>query len=173
MGDQASLRSLGLHPFVERQIAGDHCGTVLIGWEISSNDNSTPVLGSGIEAQLIDDQQLVGGHLLLEAKKRAPPSSRDQGCRRGEADKQVLLAGGQAESHMRLAHAAWAESNDVLASLARFAACHFQHLHLVELGDGGEVEAVEAFDDREFGRLDAAFDRTPIAFDHLPLGKPK
>jgi hypothetical protein len=49
----------------------------------------------------------------------------------------------------------------------------FQHLHLVELGDGGEVEAVQAFDDGEFGPLDAALDLAAIPFDHLPFGKPE
>jgi hypothetical protein len=49
----------------------------------------------------------------------------------------------------------------------------FQYLHLVELRDGGEVEAVEAFDDREFGRFDPAFDLAAIALDHLPLRKPE
>jgi hypothetical protein len=43
----------------------------------------------------------------------------------------------------------------------------FQHLHLVELRDRLEVEAVEALDDRELRRLDAALDHAPIAVDHL------
>ena len=73
---------------------------------------------------------------------------------------------------MGLARAAWAERDDVLAALDPFAARQFQHLHLVELGDGGEVEAVQAFDDREPCRLDAALDLAAIAFDHLQFGEP-
>lgn len=72
---------------------------------------------------------------------------------------------------MRLARAAGTESNDVLASLDPLASGQLQHLHLVELRDSGEVETVEAFDDREFGRLDPAIDLSAIAFDHLPLTK--
>jgi hypothetical protein len=53
-----------------------------------------------------------------------------------------------------------------------FATRQFQHLHLVELWDGGEVEAVQAFDDREPCRLDAALDLAAVPFDHLPFGKP-
>ena len=72
---------------------------------------------------------------------------------------------------MRLSRATRAERNDVLAALDSFATCQFQHLHLVELGDSGEVEAIQAFDDREFGGLDPPFDLAAIPFDHLPLGK--
>ena len=50
---------------------------------------------------------------------------------------------------MGLARTAGTERNDVLASFDPFAAGQFQHLHPVELRDGGEVEAVEAFDNRE------------------------
>ena len=73
---------------------------------------------------------------------------------------------------MGLACTAWTERNDILATLDPFASRQFQHLHLVELGDGGEVEAVESLDDREPGRLDAALDLAAIPFDHLPFGKP-
>jgi len=43
----------------------------------------------------------------------------------------------------------------------------FHHLHLVELGDRLEVEAVEAFGRRELRRLDAALDHPPFAVDQL------
>src|SRR5690606_41886874 len=98
----------------------------------------------------------------------------DQGGGGDEADGQSLLTCRQAEAerHMGLACATGTKGDDVLAPLDPFAARQLQHLHLVELRNGGEVEAVEAFDDRELGRLDAAFDLASIPFDHLPLGKP-
>src|SRR3546814_19226387 len=73
---------------------------------------------------------------------------------------------------MSLARAAGTERDDILAPLDPFATRQFQHLHLVELRDGGKVEAVETFDDRELRRLDAAFDLAAVALDHLPFGKP-
>src|SRR5690606_9169400 len=99
----------------------------------------------------------------------------DQGGGRGEANGQALLARGQTETErdMRLAGSTGAERNDVLAALDPFTAGQFQHLHLVELRNGGEVEAIEAFDDREFGRLDPTFNLAAVPFDHLPFGKPE
>src|SRR3546814_13028584 len=73
---------------------------------------------------------------------------------------------------MSLARAAGTERDDILAPLDPFATRQFQHLHLVELRDGGKVEAVETFYDRELRRLDAAFDLAAVALDHLPFGKP-
>ena len=73
---------------------------------------------------------------------------------------------------MGLARAAGTKRNDILAPLDPLATGQFQHLHLVELGDGGEVEAVQAFDDREPCRLDPALDLAALPFDHLPFGKP-
>src|SRR3546814_6154561 len=89
-----------------------------------------------------------------------------------EADGQAPLAGGQAEPEgdMSLARAAGTERDDILAPLDPFATRQFQHLHLVELRDGGKVEAVETFDDRELRRLDAAFDLSAVALDQLPFG---
>src|SRR5690606_21623551 len=64
-----------------------------------------------------------------------------QGCGGGEADRHALLTSRQPEAkgNVRLARAAWAKGNDVLAPLDPFAAGQFQHLHLVELRDGAEV----------------------------------
>jgi hypothetical protein len=70
---------------------------------------------------------------------------------------------------MGLARAAGPKRDDVLAPLDPFAAGQFQHLHLVELRDRLEVEAVEALGDRELCRLDAALDLAPIAVDHLAV----
>src|SRR3546814_3421666 len=74
---------------------------------------------------------------------------------------------------MRLSRAAGAKRNDVLASLDPLTSGQFQYLHLVELRDGGEVETIKAFGDREFGGLDPTFDLAAIPFDHLPFGKPE
>ena len=46
-----------------------------------------------------------------------------------------------------------------------------QHQGLVERGDGGELEAVEALDRREPGLLDPALDGPAFPFDHLQLGQ--
>src|SRR3546814_6420550 len=74
---------------------------------------------------------------------------------------QALLACGQTETErdMRLSRAAGAKRNDVLASLDPLTSGQFQYLHLVELRDGGEVETIKAFGDREFGGLDPTLDR--------------
>jgi hypothetical protein len=169
--------SQGFRPFIKREIAGDHSGAALVALRDQLEQQFGAGLGQRHEAQFIDDQQLVGGHLLLESEK-TPLITRlhhlaDQRGRRGEAHGQALLASCQAkaERDMCFARAAGTERNDILPPLDPFASCQFQHLHLVELGDGGEVEAVEAFDDGEFRRLDAALDLAAIAFDHLPLAK--
>src|SRR3546814_13925402 len=59
-----------------------------------------------------------------------------------EADGQAPLAGGQAEPEgdMSLARAAGTERDDILAQLDPFATRPLQHLHLVELLDGGQVD---------------------------------
>src|SRR3546814_16740906 len=94
---------------------------------------------------------------------------------RDETNGQALLACGQTETErdMRLSRAAGAKRNDVLASLDPLTSGQFQYLHLVELRDGGEVETIKAFGDREFGGLDPTFDLAAIPFDHLPFGKPE
>ena len=70
---------------------------------------------------------------------------------------------------MRLARAARAEGDDILAPVDPFAAGEVQHLHLVQLGDRLEVEAVEALGGRELRGLDAALDHPPLAVDQLQL----
>lgn len=64
---------------------------------------------------------------------------------------------------MGLDRATGAKGDDVLRPLDPFTVCQFQHLHLVQLRDGGKVEAVEAFEDSEPGRLDAALREIGIA----------
>jgi hypothetical protein len=62
-----------------------------------------------------------------------------------------------------------AERDDVLAAFDPVAAGQFQHLHLVQLGDRPEVEAVEAFGDRELRGLDAPLDHAPFPVDKFKL----
>ena len=132
----------------------------------------------GHEAELVDDQELVAGHLLLQAQEPALVAGLHQFVYEGgggdEADGEPLLAGGQpeAESNMGLACAAGAEGDDVLAALDPFAARQLEHLHLVQAGDRLEVEAVEAFDRREPRGLDPALDHPPLAVDQLQLHQP-
>jgi len=70
---------------------------------------------------------------------------------------------------MGLACAARAKGDDILAPVDPFAAGQFQHLHLVQLWDRLEVEAVEALGGREFRGLDTAFDHSALAIDQLQL----
>ena len=73
----------------------------------------------------------------------------NQGGGRDEADGEPLLAGRQTEGDMGLAGSAVAERDDILTTLYVFASRQLQNQHLVERGDGLEVEAVEAFDGGE------------------------
>ena len=75
----------------------------------------------------------------------------NQGGGRDEADGEPLLAGRQTETEgdMGLAGSPVAERDDILTTLYVFASRQLQNQHLVERGDGLEVEAVEAFDGGE------------------------
>jgi len=130
------------------------------------------------EAQFIDDQQFVVCHLLLKAQQPAFVTGlhqfADESGGSGEADREALLAGSQAETQgcVRLAGAARTKRDDILSALDPFAARQFQHLHLVELGDRLEVEAVQAFDRRELRRLDPAFDHPALPINHFQFDQP-
>jgi len=130
-------------------------------------------VGQGDEAQLVDDQELVADDLFLQAQKPAFVSRLhqfvDQRRGGGEANRQAFLAGGQTktEGDMGLAGSTGPEGDDVLAPVDPFAARKFQHLHLVQLGDRLEVEAVEALGCRELRGLDAAIDHPPLTVDQL------
>ncbi len=73
----------------------------------------------------------------------------------------------KAEGDVGFAGAAWAKGDHVLASFDPVTARQLQHLHLVELGDRLEVEAVETFGGRELGRLDTALDHPSLAIDQF------
>ena len=68
---------------------------------------------------------------------------------------------------MGLARAAVAESDDVVARHDIFATGEFERQRLVERGDGGEVERVEAFDRRKACGANAALDHAPFAVDEF------
>ena len=173
-----ALGAEGLGPFVEREVGGDERGAPLV----ALRDQLEQKLGAGLaqrhEAQLVDDQQFAGDHLLLEPQEAALVAGFHQLVHerggRGEARREAPLAGGQPEPQgdMGLAGAGRAEGNDVLAPLDPLAARQRQHLRLVQRGDGLEVEAVEALGDRELRRLDAPLDHAPFAIDQFQLHQP-
>jgi len=68
---------------------------------------------------------------------------------------------------MALAGAAVAERDDVLPAQDELAAAEFQHQHLVEARDRGEVESVEALHRREPGGAYAALDDPALAIDQF------
>ncbi len=70
---------------------------------------------------------------------------------------------------MRLAGAAVAQRNDVLAAQDIFAAGQLKDEHLVQPGDGGEVERVEALCGRETRGTDAPFHRPGFAVYQFEL----
>jgi len=129
---------------------------------------TTRMLAAGGGKVVIADVQADRG----EALARELGSARFVKCDvASEADGQALLAGGQAEPEgdMGLARAAGPEGNDVLAPFNPLAASQLQHLHLVELGDRLEVEAVQAFDSREPGGLDTPLDQPALPVDQFEL----
>ena len=173
-----ALGAEGLAPFVEREVGGDERGAPLV----ALRDQLEQKLGAGLaqrhEAQLVDDQQFAGDHLLLEPQEAVLVAGFHQLVHerggRGEAGREAPLAGGQSEPQgdMGLARAGRAEGNDVLAPLDPLAARQLQHLRLVQRGDGLEVEAVEALGDRELRCLDAPLDHAPFAIDRFQLHQP-
>src|SRR5215813_6396835 len=135
-------------PLVERQIGGDNDGAALV----TLAEDLEQELRTGRRqrdiAELVDDQQLVGRQLALEAEQSLLVSGLDQlvdhSSRGGEADRQALLTGGQpqSESNVRLASAAVADCDRVLVASNVFAAGEFQDQCLVERRDRCEVETV-------------------------------
>ena len=53
------------------------------------------------------------------------------------------------------------------------AACQFQHEHLVEAGNGGEVERVETLHRREAGGSNPPLDGPALTVDELELDQPE
>ena len=128
-GEPLGAEDLG--PFVEGQVAGDERRVAFV----ALADGLEEQLGAGLRqrhvAQLIDDQQFVGGDLLLEPEQSLFVSGLDQfadQCGGGdEADAMPALAGRQAERQrdVRLAGAAVAQQQDVFLARQELAACQF------------------------------------------------
>jgi len=72
---------------------------------------------------------------------------------------------------MRFAGAAVADRDDILAASDVLAVGQLQHQCLVERGDRGEVETVEAFHCREPCLLDAALDHPAFPLNQFELGQ--
>ena len=96
-----ALGAEGPGPFVERKVGGDERGAPLV----ALRDQLEQKLGAGLaqrhEAQLVDDQQFAGDHLLLEPQEAALVAGFHQLVHerggRGEAGGEAPLAGGQPE----------------------------------------------------------------------------
>ena len=71
---------------------------------------------------------------------------------------------------MRLAGAAVAQSNYILASDNIFAACKFKRQRFVERWDGSEVECVKALYGRKASGTNAALDHAPFTIDEFEFG---
>ena len=80
----------GFGPFVEWQVAFDHRGAALIALRDQLEQELGTGLGQWHEAQFVDDQQLDGCHLLLDAEQTALIAGLhqfvEQGSGGGEAD---------------------------------------------------------------------------------------
>src|ERR1700704_879733 len=72
---------------------------------------------------------------------------------------------------MRLAGAAVAESNNIVAGDDIFTTGQFENERLVERWNGSEVERVETLHRRETGGADATLDHAPLAIDEFKLGE--
>ena len=108
-GAGESFRAEDLGPLVEGQVGGDQDRTSLVSLAEDLEEEFRAGLGEWDEAQLVDDEQLESGQLLLEVQQSSFVPSldqlMDQRGGRGEADRQPPLAGcePQAEGNMGLA----------------------------------------------------------------------
>src|SRR3981081_511000 len=97
----------------------------------------------------------------------------DESGRCGEGDRKAALTGGGTERQrdMRLAGAAVAESNNIVAGDGIFAAREFENERLVQRWDSGEVERVETLHRRKPAHADAPLDHAPFAIDEFEPGE--
>jgi len=168
-GPGETLGAEDLGPFIERQVARDDDRALLVALAEDLEEQLCAGLGERDEAKLVDDEEPAGGDLLLQALEPPFVTGLEQlvdqrRCGR-EADGEALLAGRQAEAEgdVRLAGPAVSGCDDVLLAVDVFAASQLLDEHLVERGDGGEVEGVEALHGREPRRPDAPFDGLALA----------
>ena len=87
----------------------------------------------------------------------------------GEAGFDALLAGGQADADgdMGLANTAGAQRDDVLAATDELRTGEVQDQFFIKRGECIEVEALQAFEGWELGRLDAPLDHPRLAIDQF------
>ena len=75
----------------------------------------------------------------------------------------------QRQRGVSLAGSRVAQGDDIVAPGNELAAGKFEHQHLVDAGDRGEVERVDGLDGWEARLSDAALDHAPLAIDQLHL----
>ena len=63
------LRAEDLRPLVEGKVGGDEYGPSLVALAYDLEEELSPGLGEGNEAQFVDDEQLEAGQLLLEVEQ--------------------------------------------------------------------------------------------------------
>src|SRR5579859_2374477 len=123
--EQCAGQTLGAEdfgPFVERQIAGYEDRGPLIASAEHLEQELRAGLGQRHVAELIDDQELVAGELLVQAQQPFLVAGfhelMHQSGGGGEPDRESLLAGGEAETerNVGLARAGVAERDQVLLS---------------------------------------------------------
>ena len=144
-------------------------------------ENLEQQLRSGLRkrhvAQFVDDQQLCRGEVLLQSQQAALVPRllelMDKAGGGGEDDREPPLTGSksQGQGNMGLPRAAVAEHDDVVAGNNERAARQLQDQRLVEAGDRGEVEGVQALDCREAGLADAPLEEAALAVDQLQFGQ--
>src|ERR1035438_8148222 len=90
-----------------------------------------------------------------------------------ETNRQPLLTGRETESEtdVGLASAGVADRDDVLPAAHILRAGEVQHEDLVERGNDGEVEAVQALHGREPRLLDPTLHHAPFAVDQFQFGQ--
>ena len=98
-GSGESLRAEDLRPLIEGQVGGDEDRPSLVSLAEDLEEELGAGLGERYEAELIDDQQLEPGKLLLKVEQSSLVPGLDQlvyqGGGGGEADRQPPLAGGE------------------------------------------------------------------------------
>ncbi len=164
-----SVGAEGLGPFVEGQIAGDHGRAAFIALREDFKQQLRPGFAQWHKTQLVNDQQFILGELFLETQQDLFVAGlhqlMDQGTCGDKTNTQAFLARGQAKSegNVGFAGAARPKRDDILAPFNIFTAGKIQHLHLVEIGNGFKVKAVEAFDRRELRQPDPPFNHPTFA----------
>ena len=99
-GEALGAEHLG--PLVERQVGGDQDRATLVALAEHLEQQLSAGLGQRHEAEFVDDQELVAGEPLLVSEELFLVARLDQLMNQrgggGEADRETLLAGRQAET---------------------------------------------------------------------------